>query len=213
MSGTRPEERAAWLPRRALVVGLGETGRAAAEALARRGVAVRAADRSADLDVGRLAAAGVELRLGSEEESLLEGVELVVKGPGVPGEAGLPAAARARGLPVWSEIELGYPLLPGNPVLGVTGTKGKTTTTRLLAAIFDAAGRPSVTAGNEHRPLSAVAGDVQGNEWILCELSSFALEDVRTFACEVAVLLNVEPDHLNRYNSFEAYRDAKLRIF
>jgi UDP-N-acetylmuramoylalanine--D-glutamate ligase len=202
-----------WLPRRALVVGLGETGRAAAEALVRRGVTVRGADRAADADVGRLAEAGVELRLGSEEESLLDGVELVVKGPGVPGESAVPAAARARGLPVWSEVELGYRLLPGNPVLGVTGTKGKTTTTRLLAAIFEAAGRPAVTAGNEHRPLSAVADDVRGPEWILCELSSFALEDVQTFACDVAVLLNVEPDHLNRYSSFEAYRDAKLRIF
>jgi UDP-N-acetylmuramoylalanine--D-glutamate ligase len=201
------------LPGHVLVVGLGETGRAAAEALARRGVAVRAADRSAQADAGRLAAAGVELRLGSEEESLLDGVELVVKGPGVPGESAVPAAARARGLPIWSEIELGYRLLPGNPVLGVTGTKGKTTTVRLLAAIFDAAGRAAVTAGNEHRPLSAVAADVRGDEWILCELSSFALEDVHTFACEVAVLLNVEPDHLNRYSSFEAYRDAKLRVF
>jgi UDP-N-acetylmuramoylalanine--D-glutamate ligase len=213
VSGTGPKKRAVWLPRRALVVGLGETGRAAAEALAGLGVAVRAADRSAGADPGRLAAAGVELRLGSEEESLLDGVELVVKSPGVPGESAVPAAARGRGLPVWSEIELGYRLLPGNPVLGVTGTKGKTTTARLLAAIFDAADRPAVTAGNEHRPLSAVAGDVHGDEWILCELSSFALEDVETFACGVAVLLNVEPDHLNRYSSFEAYRDAKLRIF
>jgi UDP-N-acetylmuramoylalanine--D-glutamate ligase len=213
VTGTRREGRGAWLPRWALVVGLGETGRAAAEALVRAGVSVRASDRSAEADVGRLAAAGVELRLGSEEESLLDGVELVVKGPGVPGESAVPAAARALGLPVWSEVELGFRLLPGNPVLGVTGTKGKTTTVRLLAAIFDAAGRPAVTAGNEHRPLSAVAGDVSGDEYILCELSSFALEDVETFACDVAVLLNVEPDHLNRYSSFDAYRDAKLRIF
>ena len=102
MSGTRPdgpgtaaETRAAWLPRRALVLGLARSGRAAALALARRGVEVVAADRSPDADPGRLAEAGVEVRLGSEEESLLDGVELVVKSPGVPAESPLAVAARA----------------------------------------------------------------------------------------------------------------------
>ncbi|HET7567470.1 MAG TPA: UDP-N-acetylmuramoyl-L-alanine--D-glutamate ligase [Gaiellaceae bacterium] len=213
MSGTGLDE--SWLPGRALVVGLGWTGRAAALALARRGVAVVAADRSADADgeAGRLAEAGVELRLGSEEESLLDGVELLVKAPGVPGESPLPAAARARGVPIWSEVELGYRLLRDNPVVGVTGTKGKTTTVRLLGAIFDTAGRPAVLAGNEHVPLSEAAESVEPGTWVVCELSSFALEDVQTLACEVAVLLNVEPDHLDRYDSFESYRAAKLRIF
>ncbi len=211
MSGTGPT--GAWLPGRALVVGLGETGRAAALALAGRGLAVVAADRSHEAESGRLAEAGVEVRLGTEEEALLQGVEVVVKSPGVPADAPPVAAARARGIPVWSELELGYRLLPGSPVVGVTGTKGKTTTTRLLGAMFAAAERPAVLAGNEHRPLSAVANEVDADTWILCEVSSFALEDVETFACDVAVLLNVEPDHLNRYASFETYRAAKLRIF
>src|SRR5438874_188004 len=150
--GTRPDE--TWfrdgdgLPRRALVLGLARSGRAAAEALATRGVEVVVADRSADADPGRLAEAGVEVRLGTEEESLLEGVELVVKSPGVPGESPLAAAARARGLPIWSEVELGYRLLPGNPVIGVTGTNGKTTTVELLGAILRAGGRPVEVAGN-----------------------------------------------------------------
>ncbi len=202
-----------WLPRRALVVGLARSGRAAAAALARRGVEVVAADRSDTAEAGRLAELGVELRLGTEEESLVQGVELVVKSPGVPGASPLPAAARARGIPVWSEIELGYRLLRGNPFIGVTGTNGKTTTTELLGAIFRAAGRPVEVAGNVGTPLSEVAERIDPGAWIVCELSSFQLEDVHELVCDVAVLLNLEPDHLDRHGTFEAYRDAKLRIF
>jgi UDP-N-acetylmuramoylalanine--D-glutamate ligase len=216
VSGTRPDEPSpeeAWLPRRALVVGLGITGRAAALALARRGVEVVAADRSADADPGRLTEAGVELRLGTEEEALLEDVEVVIKGPGVPGDSPLPTVAREHGVPIWSEAELGYRLLPGSPLIAVTGTKGKTTTTRLLGAILDAGGRQTALAGNEHTPLSEVAETTRPETWIVCELSSFALEDVHTFSCDVAVLLNIEPDHLDRYASLEQYRAAKLRIF
>jgi UDP-N-acetylmuramoylalanine--D-glutamate ligase len=201
------------MPERALVVGLGSSGRAAALALAERGWAVRAADRRADADAGRLADAGVEVLLGTEEEDLLQDVDVVVKSPGVPGEAPPVAAARARGIPVWSEIELGYRLLPGSPLLGVTGTKGKTTTVRLLGAMFAAGGRDAVLAGNEHTPLSEVALSVEPGTWIVCELSSFQLEDVHELRCDVAVLLNLEPDHLDRHSDFEAYRAAKLRIF
>ena len=202
-----------WLPRRALVLGLAVTGRAAATALVERGVEVVVADRSPDGDAGRLAEQGVDVHLGTEEESLLEGVELVVKNPGVPVESPLAAATLARGIPLWSEVELGYRLLPGSPLLGVTGTKGKTTTVRLLGAMFEAADRKVALAGNEHTPLSEVAGEVDADTWIVCELSSFQLEHVETFACDVAVLLNLEPDHLDRHGTFEAYRDAKLRIF
>jgi UDP-N-acetylmuramoylalanine--D-glutamate ligase len=177
-------------------------------------VAVVAAARSAGADAGRLAAEGVEVRLGSEEESLLDGVELVVKSPGVPAESPLAAAARARAIPVWSEIELGFRLLPGNnPLVGVTGTNGKTTTTELLAAIFRAAGREVEVAGNVGRALTDVALRIEPATTVVCELSSFQLEDVHTLACDVAVLLNLEPDHLDRHGTFEAYRDAKLRIF
>ena len=201
------------MPRRALVLGLAVTGRAAARALAERGVDVIVADRSPDADAGRLGEMGVEVHLGTEEESLLEDVELVVKNPGVPAESPLAAATLARGIPLWSEVELGFRLLPGSPLLGVTGTKGKTTTVRLLDAIFAAAGRKHELAGNEHRPLSEVAGEVDADTWVVCELSSFQLEHVHTFACSVAVLLNLEPDHLDRHGTFEAYREAKLRIF
>jgi UDP-N-acetylmuramoylalanine--D-glutamate ligase len=200
------------LPSRALVVGLARSGEAAALALARRGVAVRGADRRADLDAGRLREAGVEVVLGAEDPALLDGVDLLVKSPGVPTEAPLVAAARQRGLPVWSEVELGARLLR-NPILGVTGTNGKTTTTELLGAIFRATGRPVETAGNVGRPLTGLDGTLDPEAWIVCELSSFQLEDIHEFRPRVAVLLNLESDHLDRHGTFEAYRAAKLRVF
>ena len=175
---------------RALVYGLARSGRSAAERL----------------DDPVL----VDRSLGNEDDlSLLDGVDVVVKSPGVPGDRPLLQAARERGVPVWSEVELGYRLLPDSRFVGVTGTNGKTTTTELLGAIFRAAGRDVVVAGNVGTPLTSV----RPADWIVCELSSFQLEDVESFACDVAVLLNVEPDHLDRHGSFDAYRSAKLRIF
>jgi UDP-N-acetylmuramoylalanine--D-glutamate ligase len=200
------------LPHRALVVGLARSGQAAALALARRGVPTVAADRSVDVDAGRLATAGVEVHAGTEEDSLLDGVDLLVKSPGVPGESPLPAGARARGIPVWGEVELGFRLLR-NPILGVTGTNGKTTTSELLGAIFRAAEMPVAVAGNVGRPLTGLDGAVERDSWIVCELSSFQLEDVVRFRPRIALLLNLEPDHLDRHGTFDAYRSAKLRIF
>jgi UDP-N-acetylmuramoylalanine--D-glutamate ligase len=176
-------------------------------------VDVVAADRSREVDVGRLVDAGVETHLGTEEEGLLQEVELVVKSPGVPAESPLPAAARARGTPIWSEVELGWRLLGRPPLIGVTGTNGKTTTCELLGAIFRAAGRPVEVAGNVGRPLSGLDGVLEPGTWVVCELSSFQLEDVHELASEIAVLINLEPDHLDRHGTFDAYRDAKLRIF
>ena len=200
------------LPRRALVVGMARSGQAAALALTRHGVPTVAADRSAEVDAGRLAEAGVEVHAGTEEETLLEGVDLLVKSPGVPGESPLPASARARGIPVWSEIELGFRLLR-NPFIGITGTNGKTTTCELLGAIFRAAGKPVAVAGNVGRPLTGLDAAIENDAWIVCEVSSFQLEDIHRFRPRIAVLLNLEPDHLDRHGTYEAYRDAKLRIF
>ena len=175
---------------RALVYGLARSGRSAIERLDDPVVV----DRS----------------LGNENDlSLLDGIDVVVKSPGVPGEAPLVVAARERGIAVWSEVELGYRLLPEAKFVGVTGTNGKTTTAELLGAIFRAAGRDVAVAGNVGTPLTSI----RGADWVVCELSSFQLEDVHELACDVAVLLNLEPDHLDRHGSFEAYRDAKLRIF
>ncbi len=175
------------------MLGLARSGEAARAALEARGVEVAGADRS----------------LGNDEElALLEGIDVLVKSPGVPGEAALVQAARAHGIPVWSEIELAYRLLPDNPLLAVTGTKGKTTTSELLGHILAAP-----VAGNVGRPLSALVGKVEPGEPIVCEVSSFQLEDVDTFAPAVAVLLNLERDHLDRHGTVEAYWAAKLRIF
>jgi UDP-N-acetylmuramoylalanine--D-glutamate ligase len=180
---------------RALVYGLARSGQAVARRLNEQGDDVVLVDRT----------------LGNELElDLLDGIDVLVKSPGVPGERPLVTIAREREIPVWSEIEMAWRLLPpGTKVVGVTGTNGKTTTTELLGAIFRAAGRAVAVAGNVGTPLASV----RRADWVVCELSSFQLEDVETLACDVAVLLNLEPDHLDRHGSFEAYRDAKLRIF
>jgi len=179
---------------RALVYGLARSGVAAAAALEARGDEVVRVDRDNEDDL-----------------DLLRDVDLLVKSPGVPGERPLVVAARERGIPVWSEVELGWRLLAPRPFVGVTGTNGKTTTTELLGAIFRAAGRPVAVAGNVGTPLSGIVAPEDA--WIVCELSSFQLEDVHEFTCEVAVLLNLEPDHLDRHGTFARYRDAKLRVF
>jgi UDP-N-acetylmuramoylalanine--D-glutamate ligase len=182
--------------KKALVVGLARSGLAAKAALEARGVEVVAVDRGL----------GNDTDLGS-----LEGVDVLVKSPGVPSEAPLVAAARERGIPVWSEIELAARLLP-NPLVGVTGTNGKTTTTELLGAMLGAR-----TAGNVGTALSEFAGefadDLEPAAWIVTELSSFQLEDIEELQPRIAILLNLEPDHLDRHGTFERYRDAKLRIF
>jgi UDP-N-acetylmuramoylalanine--D-glutamate ligase len=197
---------------RVLVVGLARSGEAAALALARRGVEVVGVDRRATHAVGRLREAGVEVVVGADDPALLDGVQTIVKSPGVPSEAPLVEAARRRGLTIWSEVELGSRLLP-NPVLGVTGTNGKTTTAELLGEMFRSAGRAVSVAGNVGRPLTGLDGTVGPDAWVVCELSSFQLEDIEDFRPRVAVLLNVTPDHLDRHGTLEAYRAAKLRIF
>jgi UDP-N-acetylmuramoylalanine--D-glutamate ligase len=178
--------------KRAVVLGMARSGEAAAALLERNGIEVVRVDRT----------------LGNDGDvSLLEGADVLVKSPGVPRDNALVQAAR---VPIWSEVELGYRLLP-NPILGVTGTNGKTTTVEWLGAIFRAAGREVAVAGNVGRALTGV--DLPPEAWVVCELSSFQLEDVHEFRPRVAVLINLEPDHLDRHGTYEAYRDSKLRIF
>jgi UDP-N-acetylmuramoylalanine--D-glutamate ligase len=194
---------------RALVLGLARSGRAAVAALRHAGHDVVAHDREAGLDAGGL---GADVRLGPWDDATLVGVELVVKSPGVPEDAPPVVAARAARVDVISEIELGARLLP-NPLVGITGTNGKTTTTALLGAMFAAAGVPAEVVGNIGRPLTELFGRADPAAWVVCELSSFQLEGVGTLHPRVAVLTNLEPDHLDRHGTFEAYAAAKLRLF
>ncbi len=194
---------------RALVVGLARSGRAAVSALEAQGADIVAYDASVDADVSGLAG---DVRVGAWEAGILAAVDLVVKSPGVPGGSEPVAAARAAGIPVISEVELGARLLE-SPMIGITGTNGKTTTTALLGAMFAAAGAPAEVAGNIGRPLTSLVALAEPGAWIVCELSSFQLEDIETLRPRIAVLLNLEPDHIDRHGTFEAYRAAKLRIF
>jgi UDP-N-acetylmuramoylalanine--D-glutamate ligase len=198
--------------RRVLVVGLARSGLAASEALVAQGAAVVACDIREDVGVGRLRELGVEVRLGSQEETLLQGIDLVVTSPGVPVDVPPIAGAHAREIPVWSELELGYRLLP-NPLIGITGTNGKTTTTALLGEMFHAGEVPAEVAGNIGRALTSLVGSVADHAWIVCEVGVAQLTDAELFRPRIAVLLNLEPDHLDLFGSFEWYADTKLRIF
>ncbi len=193
-------------------MGLARSGFAAALALRERGEPTIGVDRGAPEGLAALADAGVELHLAEDGLALLERVGAVVKSPGVPAQAPVVAAARARGLPVLGELELAWRLL-GNEFVAVTGTNGKTTTVELIGHIYRGAGLPVAVAGNVGAALSGLVGAVDQDVTIVCEASSFQLEDTLEFASEAAVLLNIAPDHLDRHDTLEDYTAAKLRLF
>ena len=197
-----------------LLVGLARSGRAAGLILRALGEEVAGCDGAAVAPEARaeLEAAGVAVHEHSDGVALLDGVRTVVKSPGVPGEAAVIRAARARGIVVIGELELGWRLLP-NPLIAITGSNGKTTTTELVAEMHRAAGVPVAAAGNVGTALTTLAGALDPAATVVCEASSFQLEDTLAFAPDVAVLLNLAPDHLDRHGSFDAYRRAKLEIF
>ena len=195
-----------------LLIGLARSGVAAAEALGARGERVIGVDRASPPGAARLAELGVEVELNADGIDLLDRVSAVVKSPGVPADAPAIAAARERGMPVLGELELGWRMLP-NRFLAVTGTNGKTTVAEWLGHVWREAGQPVAVAGNVGTPLASLAGVLPPEASVVCECSSFQLEDSLAFAPEVAVLLNVTPDHLDRHGSLAAYLAAKLRIF
>ncbi|HUN79702.1 MAG TPA: UDP-N-acetylmuramoyl-L-alanine--D-glutamate ligase [Solirubrobacteraceae bacterium] len=199
-----------------LVVGLARSGIAAARLLASRGERVIGVDvavpAGGDATLIELRGLGVEVRGRDDGLAHVGEVAAVVKSPGVPAQAPVIAAARERGLPVLGELELAWRLLP-NELVAVTGTNGKTTTVELIGHIHREAGLPVAVAGNVGVALSGLPGHVDPAATIVCEASSFQLEDAVELAPEAAVLLNITPDHLDRHGTLDAYRAAKLRIF
>jgi UDP-N-acetylmuramoylalanine--D-glutamate ligase len=197
-----------------LVVGLARSGRAAGLVLRARGEEVTGCD-SGRVDagaIGELEAAGAPVHESTDGVELLDAVRTLVKSPGVPQDAAVVRAARERGVLVIGELELGWRLLP-NEVIAITGSNGKTTTSELVGQIHREAGVPVAVAGNVGTALTTLAGTLDPAAVVVCEASSFQLEDTVAFAPDAAVLLNLAPDHLDRHGTFAAYRDAKLRIF
>ena len=201
--------------RRVLVLGASRSGISAALALADLGLQVTLSDRRSLESL-----AGLETALHSgvrfvEEQTLVERwpmPELVVKSPGVPGEARPVALARERGVPVWSELELAYALF-SNPFDAVTGTNGKTTTTALLGHLFTTAGRAVRVLGNIGVAVTSVLGEIEPDEELVVEVSSFQLEDIHAFRPVVGIFLNLTPDHLDRHGSMERYLACKANLF
>ncbi len=195
-----------------LVVGLARSGIAAALALRARGEPVIGVDTGAPAGLDALAAAGVELHPREQGVELLGRVGVVVKSPGAPASAPVIAQARSRGICVIGELELAWRMLP-NELIAVTGTNGKTTTVELIGHIHRQAGLPVAVAGNVGAALSGLVGSADERVTVVCEASSFQLEDTLAFAPEAAVLLNLAPDHLDRHGTIDAYMHAKLRVF
>jgi UDP-N-acetylmuramoylalanine--D-glutamate ligase len=211
-----------WPGLRVCVVGARAVGVSAARALHGLGAEVTLVDRYDDEPTGArcapLAADGVAVRLG-DDATLPEGCELVVVSPGIPPRAPIAAAARAAGLPVWGDAELAWrlrrPLPDGGfaPWLPITGTNGKTTTVRMLAAMLEAAGRRTVACGNVGLPLvDAVLAD-DPYEVLAVELSSFQLHWTESMSPLAAAVLNIAPDHVDWHGSLEEYAAAKGRIY
>ena len=199
--------------RRVTVVGLAKSGVAAARLLAAAQAEVRATDlkpvASLGRDVAALAAEGVHLVDGA---AAFTGTELVVISPGVPVDGSQLTPARSRGIPVIGELELGWRAMETETV-AITGTNGKTTTTALTGALLGARSRRVLVGGNIGTPLAAHALTFPPEGLVVAEVSSFQLETIETFRPRVAAVLNITPDHLDRHRTFEAYVDAKARIF
>jgi UDP-N-acetylmuramoylalanine--D-glutamate ligase len=200
--------------KRVMVIGLARTGTEMARFLGRRGATVIANDGKGAAELTarteELRGLPVEFRLGGEEPAWLEGVDLVIPSPGVPPTNRLLRAAGERGVPILSEIEIAYRFLE-TPLVAVTGTNGKSTTSTLIARMLATDGRKAFAGGNLGEPLIGFVGGEW--DWGVVEVSSFQLEHVEEFRPRIAILLNVTEDHLDRYPDLAAYRAAKERIF
>jgi UDP-N-acetylmuramoylalanine--D-glutamate ligase len=202
--------------KRVTVVGLARSGYAACKVLAESGASVLGTDESPAerlrVDLAELSRRGIRLETGGHTPESFLGADLIVISPGV--DLRLPPLAQAisRGIPVWSEVELAYRLTAAQ-FIGITGTKGKGTTATLTGDMLQRAGHDVVVAGNIGLPLCDVVAPLSRDAWVVAELSSFQLETIETFRPRVAVLLNLAPDHLDRYAGQQEYYAAKARIF
>ncbi|HLQ15153.1 MAG TPA: UDP-N-acetylmuramoyl-L-alanine--D-glutamate ligase [Candidatus Eisenbacteria bacterium] len=196
----------------ALVVGAARSGIALATHLLGAGEAVRVVDRKLATELQDELAQmppNVDLRLG-DEAGALDGVDIVYASPGVPWDSPLLNDARARGIPVSSEIDLFLKLCPGT-VVGITGTNGKTTTTALTGDVLAAGDRPVIVGGNIGDTVLDRLHEITADHWVVLELSTFQLESVERPRLHVGVILNITPDHLDRHFTFERYVDLKAR--
>ncbi len=199
-----------------LILGAGISGLGAAHVLLRHGAKVLISDLKNSItnkkEQEALKAQGAIFQFGPQSEDLLTDIDTVVVSPVIPKENAIVQAAFRRGIPVISEVELAYKVTKA-PILAITGTNGKTTTTTLLGSMIRQSGIPFALAGNLGISLSREAELVPHNGLIAAEVSSFQLEFIKTFKPRVAVILNITPDHLERHHTMEAYVDAKARIF
>jgi len=202
--------------KRVLVVGLGKSGVASALFLKAHGARVTVSDtKSSDQlrdEIPLLLDHGIAVETGGHGERTFRGQDLIVVSPGVPVDAPPLVQARASGEPVIGEVELAAQHLPG-PIVAITGSNGKTTTTSLTGDIITAGGFPTVVGGNIGTPAISLVERAARETVIVLEISSFQLETIQTFRPKVAVILNITPDHLDRHRTFETYVEAKARIF
>jgi UDP-N-acetylmuramoylalanine--D-glutamate ligase len=196
-----------------LIIGAGKSGVAAANFLAARGEEVSITDSNANPALPYPLDHSVTRVFGRQDGALLDAVGMIVLSPGVPTRIPLLLQAGLLAIPVIGEIELAYRSIPrGSTIIAVTGSNGKSTTTTLIGEILKVDGRQPIVAGNIGEPLIASLDPDRPRTYVL-ELSSFQLETVDTFRADVALLLNVTPDHMDRYPSFDAYTAAKYRVF
>ena len=199
---------------RAVVIGLGRSGIACARVLSSEGCEVTVVDRGDGEKLRNLAAtlpAGVAVELGGYQPEVVRGAAIVCPSPGVPWRAPELELARSLGIAVRSEIALVFERCRGR-IIGITGTNGKTTTTSLCAAVVGQDGRRVHVGGNIGDTMLDRLDGVDAGDWVVLELSSFQLESVERPRCEIAAVLNISPDHLDRHGNLEAYVAAKRRI-
>jgi UDP-N-acetylmuramoylalanine--D-glutamate ligase len=202
--------------KRVLVVGLGKSGVASALFLKARGARVTVSDAKPPDQLGdeipQLLDHGITVETGGHGERTFQGQDLIVVSPGVPVNAASLVQARALGEPVIGEIELAAQFLSG-PIVAITGSNGKTTTTTLVGEILATSGVPTLVGGNIGTAAISLVEQATSETVVVLEVSSFQLETIQTFRPKVAVILNITPDHLDRHRTFAAYTDAKARIF